>query len=121
VGTPHYCQPEQLHTDRLTPASDVYSLATILYELLSGHAVLFEDRKVSEVVALLRDNPVGWLDAHAMRQMVPIHRYRACADLPDRLIDLLSFALAKDPALRPANAEVMANALGEILHADLGA
>ncbi|MBX7082022.1 MAG: serine/threonine protein kinase [Nannocystaceae bacterium] len=121
VGTPHYCQPEQLVTDQLTPASDVYSLATILYELLSGHAVLFPQRRVSEVVEGLRDNPIAWLDAHAMRQMVPISRYPGCGGLPDGLLQLLRRALAKDPNKRPSNAGEMASALGRILHEDLDA
>lgn len=121
VGTPHYCQPEQLVTDQLTPASDVYSLATILYELLCGHAVLFPQRHVSDVVEALRDNPVAWLDAHAMRSMVPISRYPGCGGLPDALLELLRSSLAKDPSRRPTDAGAMARVLGSILHEDLDA
>ncbi len=121
VGTPHYCQPEQLVTDQLTPASDVYSLATILYEILSGHAVLFPNQRIGAVVEALRDNPIAWLDAHAMRGMVPITRYPGCAGLPDALLDLLKRALAKDPTKRPPTAGAMACELGSILHDDLGA
>src|SRR5690554_1911266 len=33
IGTPHYAQPEQVHSGVLTPASDVYSLGIVLYEL----------------------------------------------------------------------------------------
>ncbi|HWB76997.1 MAG TPA: FHA domain-containing serine/threonine-protein kinase [Nannocystaceae bacterium] len=121
VGTPHYCQPEQLLTDQLTPASDVYSLATILYELLCGHAVLFPHRRVSAVVEGLRDNPIAWLDAHAMRSMVPIERYPGCGGLPDALLELLRTALAKEPRHRPQTAGEMASVLGRILVEDLGA
>ncbi|MEM9458586.1 MAG: FHA domain-containing serine/threonine-protein kinase [Myxococcota bacterium] len=121
VGTPHYIQPEQLVTHELTPASDVYSLATILYELLSGHAVLFAHQRVSEVIEALHDDPLGWLDAHATREMVPITRYPGCGGLPDGLVSLLERALAKDPNDRPQLAGQMASALGDILHYDLGA
>jgi serine/threonine-protein kinase len=121
VGTPHYCQPEQVHTDELTPASDVYSLATILYELLSGRSVLFEDRPVSEVVEMLNESPVAWLDAHVMQEMVPIRRYPECAWLPDSLLQLLWLALSKDPEHRPQSAGEMASALGKILVEDFGA
>jgi serine/threonine protein kinase len=121
VGTPHYCQPEQLTTDQLTPASDVYSLATILYEMLCGYAVLFPHRHVTEVVEALRDNPIAWLDAHAMRNMVPITRYPGCGGLPDALLDLLRRSLAKDPTKRPPTSGEMARILGTILCDDLDA
>ena len=121
VGTPHYCQPEQLYTDQLTPASDVYSLATILYELLSGHCVLFPHQTVSEVVEALFDNPVAWLDAHAMRDMVPITQYPGCGGLPERLLALIDRALSKDPLARPQQAGHMASTIGDILHEDLEA
>jgi len=121
VGTPHYCQPEQLFTDQLTPASDVYSLATVLYELLSGYAVLFEHQTVPDVIEALYDDPMGWLDAHAIRDTVPINGYPGCGGLPDRLVALLNKALAKEPAKRPQQAGTLASALGEILVDDLGA
>jgi serine/threonine-protein kinase len=121
VGTPHYCQPEQLHSEQLTPASDVYSLATILYELLSGHAVLFEHRRVSQVREALRDSPVAWLEAHVTRPVVPIRRRPGCAELPDRLVRLLRWALAKKPDARPPDAGAFARTLGDILYEDLGA
>jgi serine/threonine-protein kinase len=120
VGTPHYCQPEQLNSDELTPASDVYSLATILYELLSGHAALFEGKPVTEVVDELRDSPVQWLDAHVNRPVVPIQDYAWCADLPESILAVLEASLAKVPAFRPSDAGKLGSALGNILYKDLG-
>jgi serine/threonine-protein kinase len=36
VGTPHYMSPEQVMDYPLTPASDVYGLALVVYEMLLG-------------------------------------------------------------------------------------
>ncbi len=121
VGTPRYMQPEQIHGAPLTPASDVYSLTTILYELLTGHSVYFADRTFSEVRETYRDDPVAWIAAHVRTPMVPLSYYREGASLPRALHELVARGLAKDPNDRFADARALGNAIGEVLHYDLGA
>jgi serine/threonine-protein kinase len=124
VGTPHYAQPEQIDTGRLHPAADVYTLATLIYELLTGHSLFREDVPLSVVAAMLREDPSQWLRHHVKDRVVPLTRYRP--DVPARVVDLLHRALDKETHRRPANATQLSAALTTILdelrgHAGLAA
>ena len=120
VGTPHYMQPEQMLDNRMSPASDVYSVATLLYELLIGYSVYFDDGPLSQVRARLRDDPVFWIDAHANRRPIPLSRHAHTRELPSSIDALLMRCLRKDPDERPADAVQVAMELGEILHYEYG-
>jgi len=49
LGTPSYMSPEQAAGDReITPATDIYSLASVLYEMLAGQPP-FEGETVQDL------------------------------------------------------------------------
>ncbi len=52
VGTPQYMSPEQLLEQQLTPASDVYSLGLVAYEMLSGMTAIKGNSLSDQLVVL---------------------------------------------------------------------
>ncbi len=93
LGTPNYASPEQLLGEGVGPASDIYSLGVVFYEMLTG-CRLFTGANPKEVVlAHLHDEPVP-----------PSHHN---ANLPPALETLLLQMLAKDFEDRFANAEAL--------------
>jgi serine/threonine protein kinase len=99
--TVHHASPEVLLGSSATAASDVYGLASTLYELLDGHAPFF---------VTLDEDP-----ADVQRRIITDQppRLEAPGATP-ALRDLLRRALAKDPAERPPSALAFAQELREI-------
>jgi Tol biopolymer transport system component len=93
LGTLRYMSPEQARTEPLTPASDVFSLGLVLYELLAGrHAFL---------AASPLDTAQGILEKEADAPSSLNPQVSARLDL------LVRSMLAKSPSARPAAAEVV--------------
>ena len=57
VGTPRYMAPEQYEGLDLTPATDVYSLGMILYEMLTGMAPFTGSSPVEIAIKHANDAP----------------------------------------------------------------
>jgi len=100
IGTPAYIAPEQVRGGELSPATDVYAVATMLYELLAG-VLPFPD--VEEEMALLFK--------HAYEQPVPLRE--AAPGVPDPVAAAVMRGLATESADRFATAESFGTALAE--------
>jgi eukaryotic-like serine/threonine-protein kinase len=91
IGTPRYMSPEQYNGFELTPATDVYSLGVILYEMLTGMAP-FTGATREEIAQKHANDP-----PHSLRGIV--------AAIPEDVEREVLHALEKRPEDRPANAD----------------
>jgi eukaryotic-like serine/threonine-protein kinase len=105
LGTPRYMSPEQATGGHdLTPRSDLFSLGTVLYEMLTGE-VPFGGRNPQAIIAkLLTDRPSS---IRTVRETVPPELeavvFRALAKVPaDRFPSGAAFASALREALTPS-------------------
>jgi serine/threonine-protein kinase len=98
MGTPRYMSPEQASGERtLTPASDLYALGILLYEMLSG-----------EYPYRLADPP-NYMLAHIAGTPIPL--VTRVGDVPEDLEQLVHQLLAKEPAERIVSAEAVVERL----------
>jgi serine/threonine-protein kinase len=97
VGTPEYMAPEQASEGVAGPAADLYSLAVVLYEMLTGS------------VPYAAETPLAVLLAHANKPL-PLPRERN-PELSEAVQEVLLKGLAKEPADRFRAAGEIARAL----------
>ncbi len=57
IGTAHYLSPEQARGRPATPASDVYALGMVAYELLAGRRAFDGESSVAVAMQQLHDEP----------------------------------------------------------------
>jgi len=102
IGTPEFMSPEQLSGDTLDGRSDLYSLALVLYRMLTGK-LPFEATTVQEtMIKRLTDEPTTLADA------------RPDLTFPPGLQPVLDTALARTPAERYQSVAKFAADIGAI-------
>ncbi|MET0603144.1 MAG: protein kinase [Baekduia sp.] len=93
TGTTHYVSPEQIRGQPATPASDIYGLAAILYESLTGSVPFPRYTEAAVLFAHISSPPPAVTDR--------------CPELPAALSTVVAQGLAKSPSDRPATATAM--------------
>ncbi len=88
VGTPEYMSPEQLSGDKLDGRSDIYSLALVLYRMLTGTLPFAADSAQEVMIKRLTDDPL------------PLDQARPDLVFPAKLQLVMNVALARTPAER---------------------
>jgi serine/threonine protein kinase/Tol biopolymer transport system component len=100
VGTPEYMSPEQIGGKKVGPASDLYSLGVVLYQMLAG------------VTPFRADSMPALLYKHVYEQPAPLRSH--ISGLPDAIEKVVAKALNKDPEQRFRSAGELAAALNAI-------
>jgi eukaryotic-like serine/threonine-protein kinase len=100
IGTPNYMSPEQALGRSLDARSDVFSMGTILYELLTGQRA-FDGKNVEETLTRVASQP-------------PTPIYHLNPGVPSELIEIVHRSMAKDPADRYQSAAEMRNDLVQV-------
>ncbi|MBN1642702.1 MAG: protein kinase [Anaerolineae bacterium] len=96
-GTPYYASPELVSGKTLVPASDVYAVGVLLYEMLCGKCP-FDGATAAEIARQHVVNAPPPLEQHNPR-------------VPRHLRHIVDRCLAKDPASRYPTAQELGSAL----------
>ncbi len=98
VGTAAYMSPEQVRGEAVDGRSDVFSVGTILYEMLSGRQAFSRETSAETMAAVLKEEPR------------PLHE----TDVPPQLARIVSRCLEKSRGSRFQSARDLAFALESV-------
>src|SRR6266850_1849800 len=106
AGTPAYMAPEvALGRPGVDGRADLYALGCVAYYLLTGEPVFSADSDVATALAHVQTEPVR-------------PSLRSEFDIPPALEAIILDSLAKDPAARPASAELFSERLAAAMPQD---
>jgi serine/threonine-protein kinase len=100
-GTARYISPEGAQGEQVGPPGDVYAIATMLYQMLSGRTPFHADQAVAVLVQQIHDAPP------------PLKGIERAAYVPDPIASVIMKNLAKRPADRAEDARAFGRALLE--------
>jgi serine/threonine protein kinase len=107
-GTPEFMSPEQAQGRPLDARSDIYSLAAILYEVLTGK------------LPFVAKTPMEHIQKHVMEPPIPLNARVEGLNFPEGLEAVIAKALEKHPAHRYQTAAEFAAALRPFARGSLG-
>jgi len=85
-GSPSYMSPEQVKEEYITERNDIFSLGSVLYELLTGQKAFDGENEYSIMFKIVNNDPPPILELKP--------------ELPTMFGDICNKALAKDPSQR---------------------